>query len=170
MINSLCLWAKEDDGSLSFFTSHVWGGKKRVNHVYIYIHNCVDLQLLHYVTCHLQTDINLMLWKEGKITETLFRHAVRFSFAFANIYCNWLKQITWFISGNSSCCFQKQLKMELHIEMIYGNIGDQQNLRNIMQCYRRIRPYLPSHTPYLPFIAQQIRRIYYVSAEIFDAP
>ena len=41
-----------------------------------------------------------------------FRHAVQPSFVFADGNYYWPKEIPWFISANSSCCWQKQMKIE----------------------------------------------------------
>ena len=51
--------------------------------------------------------------------DRFFRLAVRSSFVFANIYCAWLKYITWFILANGSCCLQKQMKIKFNVDMVY---------------------------------------------------
>ena len=60
-----------------------------------------------------------------------FHLAVHSAFAFANSNCYWLKQITWFILANYSCCLQKkQMKIELQVDRL---------------CYRKLFKLNKSH-------------------------
>ena len=48
-----------------------------------------------------------------------FRYTYRSSFFFANRNCHCSKQIPRYISTNSSCCLQKQMKIDVCVESIY---------------------------------------------------
>ena len=58
-------------------------------------------------------------WRLHLLSFRAFRHVFWSSFVFVNNNCDLLKQITWFILPNHSCCLKKQMMIELCIEMLY---------------------------------------------------
>ena len=70
------------------------------------------------------------------LSNRAFRHVVQSSFIFASSNCDWLKQISCFISINSSCFLQEQMNIQLHVEMLFSVIV----LVRDIECARSLIP------------------------------